>query len=95
MSAELGVGIYSFQVFHKKEEKLEISELKTQLKKSENIEQCSLSYTVGPCWFSMLLQQSVHWQTPKLPNSLTIPSPILPLGDHQVITEYWAEFAGL
>ena len=27
-----------------------------------------------------------------IPNSLTIPSPILPPGDHQVITEYWPEF---
>ena len=27
-----------------------------------------------------------------IPDSLTIPSPILPSGDHQVITECWAEF---
>ena len=27
-----------------------------------------------------------------IPDSLTIPSPILPPGDHKVITEYWAEF---
>ena len=27
-----------------------------------------------------------------IPNSLTIPSPILPPGDHKVITEDWAEF---
>ena len=30
-----------------------------------------------------------------IPDSLTIPSPILPPGDHQVITEYWADFPGL
>ena len=30
-----------------------------------------------------------------IPDSLTLPSPILPPGDHQVITECWAEFPGL
>ena len=30
-----------------------------------------------------------------IPDSLTVPSPILPSGDHQVITECWAEFPGL
>ena len=27
-----------------------------------------------------------------IPDSLTVPSPILPPGDHQLITEYWADF---
>ena len=70
------MGIYSLEFFYRKEERLEISELKTQLKKSESIEQSSLSYTVGPCWLSML--HTAVCPRPSQTPQLSLP-PSLPL----------------